>query len=82
MFSTFISSIKQQCTALLRRAQHWFKSQLKPAVAAPVMQTLSDLTRSKAELVLENAFLRSQLVVLNRQVKRPSLTSKDRLLML
>ena len=38
--------------------------------------------RPKAELVLENALLRAQLVVLKRQVKRPSLTSKDRVLML
>src|SRR5258706_16456027 len=34
------------------------------------------------ELVLENVFLRSQLIVLNRQVKRPRLTAKDRILML
>ena len=31
-----------------------------------------DLTRSKAELILENAFLRQRLIVLNRQVKRPA----------
>src|SRR5258707_11678349 len=34
------------------------------------------------ELVIENVFLRSQLIVLNRQVKRPGLTAKDRILML
>jgi putative transposase len=33
-----------------------------------------DLTRSKSELVLENALLRQQLIVLQRQGKRPSLT--------
>jgi putative transposase len=82
MFSTFISGIKQRCAARLQRAQQWFKTQLKPTVAAPSMQTISDLMRPKAELVLENAFLRAQLVVLKRQVKRPSLTTKDRVLML
>jgi putative transposase len=37
-----------------------------------------DLTRSKPELRLENALLRQQLVVLDRHVKRPHLTRKDR----
>src|SRR5258706_10004194 len=82
MFSTFLSSIKQRCAALLEQAQQWIKTQLKPTVAAPLMQTMSDLMRPKAELVLENVFLRSQLIVLNRQVKRPRLTAKDRILML
>jgi putative transposase len=40
-----------------------------------------DLTRSKSELVLENALLRQQLVVLQRQVKRPALTCRDRALL-
>ena len=39
-----------------------------------------DLTRSKSELMLENALLRQQLIVLQRQVKRPALTCRDRAL--
>jgi len=39
-----------------------------------------DLTRSKPELVLENALLRQQLIVLKRQIKRPKLTWRDRAL--
>ncbi len=39
---------------------------------------LSDLTRSHADLVVENALLRKQLIVLNRQVKRPQLTNHNR----
>jgi putative transposase len=41
-----------------------------------------DLTRSKPELLLENALLRQQLVILERQVKKPRLTSRDRLSLL
>jgi len=37
-----------------------------------------DLTRTKTELVLENALLRQQIVVLQRQVKRPKLTWWER----
>jgi hypothetical protein len=37
------------------------------------------MTRSKADLIAENAMLRQQLIVLNRQIKRPQLTNRDRL---
>ena len=37
--------------------------------------------RPKTELVLENAFLRQQLIVLRRQQKRPVLTGRDRVMM-
>jgi hypothetical protein len=37
-----------------------------------------DLCRSKRELMLENALLRQQLIVLRRQVNRPQLTRSDR----
>ena len=42
--------------------------------------TAWDLARSKSELVLENALLRQQLIVLQRQGKCPSLTWRDRVL--
>jgi hypothetical protein len=41
-----------------------------------------DLTRSKSELVLENALLRQQLIVLKRQVQRPRLSWRDRTLII
>jgi transposase InsO family protein len=40
-----------------------------------------DLTRSRTQLVLENLLLRQQLIVLQRQVKRPALTWQDRTLL-
>ena len=40
--------------------------------------TALDLTFRKAELVLENALLRQQVIVLQRQGKRPTLTLPDR----
>ena len=44
-----------------------------------VAASLTDMTRSKVDLIAENAMLRQQLIVLNRQVKRPQLTNGDRL---
>lgn len=43
------------------------------------LQSLSDLPRSRTDLMVENAFLHQQLIVLNRQIKRPQLTNPDRL---
>jgi hypothetical protein len=39
---------------------------------------VADGTRSKTELMLENALLRQQLIVLKRQVKRPRLSWRER----
>jgi putative transposase len=53
---------------------------LKPvAEAAP---TLRDAVRTRRDLVLENALLRHQIVVLRRSVPRPKLTPLDRLRLL
>jgi hypothetical protein len=59
---------------LQERIKHW----IKPATPVLVSGVLSDITRSRADLVVENALLRQQLIVLNRQVKRPQLTDPDR----
>ena len=45
------------------------------------MATLADLSRSKSELIAENALLRQQLIVLRRQVKRPTFSRTDRILL-
>ena len=51
----------------------------KPATSVLAVGILSDLTRSRADLVVENALLRQQLIILKRQVKRPQLTNADRI---
>ena len=59
---------------LQQRIKHWAKT----TTPSLVTSSLSDLTRSRADLVVEKALLRQQLIVLNRQVKRPELTSRVR----
>ena len=54
--------------------KHW----TKPATSVLIIGLLSDLTRSRADLAVENALLRQQLIVLKRQIKRPQLTNSDR----
>lgn len=60
----------------------WSVTWVRPAVAAHVSGTAIDLLRSKPDLLIENALLRHQLVVLRRSVKRPVLTPADRTLMM
>jgi len=59
---------------LQNRIKHW----IKPAPPALISGLLSDLIHSRTDLVVENALLRQQLIVLKRHVKRPRLTDSDR----
>ena len=53
----------------------------QPAQPSLILQTVGDLTRDKPVLVLENALLRQQVIVLKRGVKQPKLTNIDRRLL-
>ena len=53
---------------------------MKPDTHSLILNTALDITRSKSELVLENALLRQHLIVLKRQIKRPRLSWRDRAL--
>jgi hypothetical protein len=44
------------------RIKHW----TKPATPPMVFGILSDLARSRSDLIAENALLRQQLIILNR----------------
>ena len=59
---------------LQERVKYW----TKPATSVLIIVALSDLTRSRTDLVVENALFRQQLIVLKRQIKRPELTNLDR----
>jgi putative transposase len=64
-----------------RAIQQKFIALIKPAKNPPLVGAVKDLTKSKPDLIAENAFLRQQLLVLNRQVKNPQFTSRDRFLL-
>ena len=55
-----------------------FKRCLQPATIQPTLGAVVDVSRIKSDLIVENAFLRQQLVILRRQTKRPTLTPLDR----
>ena len=51
---------------------------IKPATGQLALGLLSDLPRSRSDLMAENAILRQQLITLNRPVKRTKVTDADR----
>jgi len=61
---------------------HWLHERIKfwtkPATSVLAIGALLDLTRSRTDLVIENALLRQQLIILKRQLKRPQLTNPER----
>jgi putative transposase len=65
----------------LQSLHHHFVAWTKPDTTSLLLLTLTDLSRSKSELVAENALLRQQLIILRRQVKRPACTRSDRILL-
>jgi hypothetical protein len=75
---TTLKLLKDGCwDALSSRFTRW----TKPLGASLPLATLTDLGRSKSELLAENALLRQQLIILRRQVKRPTFTRTDRILL-
>jgi len=57
------------------------KAWTKPATDSLIGGTAADLVKSKEQLIMENAFLRQQVIVLKRPVTRPQLTSPERSLL-
>ena len=73
-----LQRIKEGClNALSSRLTCW----TKPLGISLPLATLTDLSRSKSELLAEIALLRQQLIILERQVKRPTFTRTDRVLL-
>src|SRR5215469_10861554 len=75
---TFITRLISFC---LQSLHHRFVDWTKPSDTALILGTLTDLSRSKSELVAENALLRQQLIILRRHMKRPVCTKTDRMLL-
>ena len=76
-----LSLIKEQICFHLHALQERVLRWVKPSTTSLVLGTLADLTRGKSELLAENALLRQQLIILRRQVKRPTYRKTDRLLL-
>jgi putative transposase len=75
---TPLQRLKDGCLdTLFSRLACW----TKPLRTSLPLATLTDLGRSKSELIAENALLRKPLIALKRQVKRPTFNRTDRILL-
>ncbi len=74
--------LKGLIRSCLDRLHTRFARWTRPLTPSLLLGTIADLGRSKSELMAENALLRQQLIMLKRQVKRPSYTKADRLLLI
>ncbi len=77
----FLTCIKRLTGLCLQSLHHRFVAWTKPGTTSLMLGVLTDLARSKPELVAENALLRRQLIILRRQVKRSPCTKTDRMLL-
>jgi putative transposase len=75
--SFLIHSLAPVLQPFIQALRQW----TQPNRTSLVRGAAADLIRSRPDLILENALLRQQLIVLERQVKRPKLTWRDRGLM-
>jgi putative transposase len=76
---THLLRLKEDCwDALSSRFAGW----TRPLGTSLPLATLTDLGKSKSQLIAENALLRQQLIMLKRQVKRPACTKTDRVLLI
>jgi putative transposase len=76
-----VITIKQRVCLSFHALQKRFLCWVKPPANSLVLGTLTDLLRGKSELIAENALLRQQLTILQRQIKRPVYKKTDRLLL-
>jgi putative transposase len=80
MYLKLLNRARQIIVTGIQMVQARLHSWTTPPSISLVLGSIHDLTRSKPQLVIENALLRQQLIVLNRSVKRPRLTRADRAL--
>jgi putative transposase len=64
---------------VINAIQDHVKRWLRPSIASPMHGVAGDLMRTRADLIAENAFLRQQLIVLQRGGRRPKLKNSDRI---
>jgi putative transposase len=79
VLSTLALRIRTGLTRLVVKTKRLLREAIRPLPA--VAGLLRDLTRSREQLIAENALLRQQLIVASRKVKRPVFKPHERGLM-
>jgi len=74
MFARIVQRLAAAGHRVMQTLRRSLRVATKPAATPLLSGTLADLARRKPALVLENALLRQQLVILQRSVRRPRYT--------
>ncbi|MEA3337969.1 MAG: integrase, partial [Chloroflexota bacterium] len=74
-----LSNVRRFRRRFFDAVQFHFKRWLKPNTLSLAGGATADFARRRAELVAENALLRQQLIILQRQSRRPQLDNFDRI---
>ena len=75
MIQTIANRLRFVAQTIVKR----IKQMTRPANGSSASNLVMDLARSKHDLLVENALLRQQLIVLERRQKRPQLSNWDRI---
>jgi transposase InsO family protein len=81
MFANLMNRVTQAIRSSVQTLRNEISPRTKPQHPSLVLGSLSDVIRTRPQLIAENALLRQQLIVLNPSVKRPHLTDTDRSLL-
>jgi putative transposase len=76
-----VTFMKRWISICIQSFHHHLVDWTKSSNISLVLGTITDLARSKSELVAENALLRQQLIILSRQMKRPICAKTNRMLL-
>ena len=80
-FNRLAQHIKSIVVHVMGKVEAWVKQWTKPRTESLVVGAWLDMTRSKGALTAANALLRQPGIILQRQVKRPQITPRDRRLL-
>ncbi len=78
----FIHRLRSRIFNAVRHVGERIQEMVKPDTVSLLAGAARDAVRSKAQLIAENALLRHQLIIVQRQVKHPQFSNRDRLRLL
>jgi hypothetical protein len=81
LLTKVLHQVVANAQSIMKELETQVKAWTKPTTDSLVVGTAADLVKSKEQLIMENALLRQQVIVLKRQVACPQLTAKDRSLL-
>ncbi len=77
-----VNRLRSKILSVVRHVGERIQEMVKPNTVSLVAGAARDAIRSKTQLIAENALLRHQLIILQRQMKHPQLNNRDRLRLL